>query len=66
VAGLGARVGFGLSLGRLAGLAWRKTTSMMVGGEGAADGRGDRNAGELAGQPTNACAWERSKGACGG
>jgi hypothetical protein len=32
---------------------------------GAADGRGDRNAGELAGQPTNACAREHSRGVGG-
>jgi hypothetical protein len=33
---------------------------------GAADGRGDHNAGKLAGQPTNARARERSRCACGG
>jgi hypothetical protein len=32
----------------------------------AADGRGGRNAGELAGRPTNACARERYRGAGGG
>jgi hypothetical protein len=33
---------------------------------GAADGRGGRNASELAGRPTNARARERSRGACVG
>jgi hypothetical protein len=61
-----ARVGFGLTLSRLAGLTWRKTTPAMVGGEGAAEGRGDRNAGELAGRLTNVRARERSRGARGG
>jgi hypothetical protein len=54
-----ARVGFGLTLSRLAGLAWRNTTPAMVGGEG-----GRRTAAATA-MPAS---WRfgRSRGACGG